>query len=1267
MMNHKKRLLGFLLVTLWRGTASGQIVVLDEFWQLANDQPFAVSNSALAPNGDIYVLAKGLFSSQDNGFTWQRLPIPADALLDHAPLAVNSRGDVFIAGYHSGPVLYRSRDHGRSWQTIALTGSCSIDRLFIDPADRLFVLTASGCSPRCFRSDDDGVHWSALRDDLSCLAFSNGQTWAGTHNGLFLASADQGESWPDSTLLCKDGVQDLAVNRAGTLYARVLCGGESDKPYGLLACSQDGGITWKIFTEYQDVRHIMIGRSDDLYISTGVGLYYSADAGEHSSMIFNGWWSGVWYLLDQEQNLLLFDMDVFRSSDRGESWTRIQTNFSRSSHEMLIDSSGVVYVGMDGILARQTDDRHPWSVFTIDTAAANLRVSGLGRHLAGIFYVSTERNGLYRSADAGEHWQRLTNGIGDRAFSRLTVGTNGRIYAAGTSGQEIYLYSSDDAGQTWHKKIAGSAAAADPVVALLTPGEDDNDVLLATSSGSLFRSLNGGGSWYEEQIDFALYTQTVIYDRGADCFFLLTSSGLYRRGRMEFIAPWQKLTNGLPDAVSYGAGALITIPGGLLLALQSGSDHCVDFYYSFDLGEHWTQMDPDAGFQDSEESVAAMALHPDGHLYISAATEIWANNLLRSRDPIVFPNRFAADPVTNQINAYGVACADFDHDDDEDLLLANQGQNTLCRNQGDGTFAAEAAGPVVSGSDPARGATWGDYDNDGLIDLFVADENTANALFHNQGSGTFSRIADQPLTTEVFPSRAAAWADYDQDGCLDLFVATLNGGNLLYHNDGKGTFTRISSGALANDGGLSYGCAWVDYDLDGDADLFVANYGTNFLYRNDSSSYTKIMTGPVVTDGGHSFGGSWGDYDNDGWPDLFVTNTEGVNFLYHNEGDGAFTRILEGPVATDTGISKGSGWGDINNDGWLDLYVARNGADALYLNTGGRGFVRLNAPAFALADNSLACAWTDANRDGFLDLVVANYGAPANLFINAGNAAHWLEIRCIGSRSNRSAIGARVQVKAAIHGNAFWQTREITSQSGHSGQSSLFAHFGLDDAAMVDSLRVFWPSGQVQVVTSQAADQFMTLIEPAVTPVELASFTAAVAEQKVTLHWQTLSGENTYGFEIERRAGDHPWGKIGFVPGHGTTADAHSYEFADDALDDAGQCAYRLKIVDQDGRFAYSAAITVHVGFPNRFALFQNYPNPFNPVTTIEFALPRAEEVRIRVFSLLGEELAELMHARMAAGYHETSWNAAGQANGVYFLLLEAGSCRQFRKAVLLK
>jgi hypothetical protein len=240
------------------------------------------------------------------------------------------------------------------------------------------------------------------------------------------------------------------------------------------------------------------------------------------------------------------------------------------------------------------------------------------------------------------------------------------------------------------------------------------------------------------------------------------------------------------------------------------------------------------------------------------------------------------------------------------------------------------------------------------------------------------------------------------------------------------------------------------------------------------------------TTSGDSFGGSWGDYDNDGDFDLFVTRTvfgspaTSYNSLYRNNGDGTFTTVTGDTVVTDGAYSYGSCWGDHDNDGDLDLFVANSGINFLYENIGG-SFVRAEAGAITTdANDSHGAAWGDYDRDGDLDLFVTNSGGSGEdntLYRNNGNANSWISIKCIGILSNRSAIGARVSVKATIDGSPVWQVREVSSQTGYCGQNTLDAHFGLGDAAVIDSLRVEWPSGMVDEAADIGINRFVDLTE----------------------------------------------------------------------------------------------------------------------------------------------------------------------------------------------
>lgn len=310
--------------------------------------------------------------------------------------------------------------------------------------------------------------------------------------------------------------------------------------------------------------------------------------------------------------------------------------------------------------------------------------------------------------------------------------------------------------------------------------------------------------------------------------------------------------------------------------------------------------------------------------------------------------------------------------------------------------------------------------------------------------------------------------------------------NCLYKNNGDGSFTKINNGGIVNENTRSLGVSWADFDNDGDQDVLIANYDNmaNSLWVNEGNgSFSKYDQGSLSTDQANSTGSSWADYDNDGDLDLYVTNASlQNNHFYENNGDGTFTRIFTGDFVNDGGDSHGSVWGDLDNDGDLDLFVSndRGGLKFLYINNGDGTFGTNTSEAVcSRAGNSFGSALSDIDRDGDLDLFVANHTDENNfLFLNNGNSNAWFELRLSGSNSNRSAIGARIKVKAVIGGQSVWQIREVSSQSGGFGaQSSLIVHFGLGDASSIDSVIINWPSGYIQYITNQTINQYIELTE----------------------------------------------------------------------------------------------------------------------------------------------------------------------------------------------
>jgi enediyne biosynthesis protein E4 len=471
-----------------------------------------------------------------------------------------------------------------------------------------------------------------------------------------------------------------------------------------------------------------------------------------------------------------------------------------------------------------------------------------------------------------------------------------------------------------------------------------------------------------------------------------------------------------------------------------------------------------------------------------------------------------------------------------DLFVNNyNGTNVFYQNNGDGTFTKISTGDPVQDLDYHTGTAGADFDNDGHLDLLVAagieaPSGRALKLYNNIGDGTFSQSSGGVVTNQPGFFDAPTWADYDNDGFVDLFVtdngtSTDTGGkSLLFHNNGDGTFTKVTSGAVVNYIGVGICALWADYDNEGFDDLLVinlANNTRNILYHNNhDGTFTRITTNAVATDVWSTGAqcGAWGDYDNDGLLDLYVTDnytsSGQKNRLYHNNGGGSFTNVASPPSPAGS-LLNGVAWGDYDNDGYLDLFMASApGNNALYHNNGDGTFTRILTGDPVNHTGCFSCAWVDYDNDGFLDLFIT--GTTNLLYHNNGNTNAWLEVKLVGTVSNRSAIGAKVRVHATIGGKTFWQLREINTGGGWNSVP-LVAHFGLGDATNADIVRIEWPSGIVQEFQNVAAKQILTYTEP---PRLLATTTGGVPQF-------SLKGGRGFQYEVDSSSDLSTWSPIG--------------------------------------------------------------------------------------------------------------------------------------------
>ena len=539
------------------------------------------------------------------------------------------------------------------------------------------------------------------------------------------------------------------------------------------------------------------------------------------------------------------------------------------------------------------------------------------------------------------------------------------------------------------------------------------------------------------------------------------------------------------------------------------------------------------------------------------------------------------------------AWTDFDRDGDIDLYISNGGSsgdgvNLLYRNDGDAGFTEVGQTSGVADEGNSTGVVFADFDRDGWEDLFVAKggfarNGEANRFFHNEGDGTFADVSDEAGFDAVLSSYTAVVGDYDEDGYADLYVAQFRGQpNHLYHNNGEGGFDEVGPDkgivSLFNFSGSA--AAFADYDADGDTDLYASMFGTFDVFYAEIGA--ARFSAAQVGDEGSAVGIATGDYDNDGDLDVYIVNQELRSVLRRNDVEAVRFVDVGGESGTDN-LTPGAGcaFGDYDSDGDLDLFVVNGFApDRVFMNQGNGTFVDM-AQAYGMADTSQAWAVLlgDYDSDGDLDPYVINEGAANRLYQNNNADYNWLQVGVRGVASNVDGIGARVQLFA----DGKTLMRDVNGTAGMS-HSSRVLHFGLGRSERVDSLLVRWPSGRMQ-------------------------------------------------------------------------------RFTDVPLNS------RLSIVEGE---AVTAVADVEGAAPAAFALETNYPNPFNAETRIRYGIEVRAMVELAVYNALGQRVRVLVDAGQDAGRYEAVWDGrddGGQVvgSGVYFYRLRSGGRVLTRSMVLLR
>jgi len=554
--------------------------------------------------------------------------------------------------------------------------------------------------------------------------------------------------------------------------------------------------------------------------------------------------------------------------------------------------------------------------------------------------------------------------------------------------------------------------------------------------------------------------------------------------------------------------------------------------------------------------------------------------------------------------------------------------------------------PVANISNFGEGCAWGDYDNDGYQDLVVTNYNDYCQtctypfyLFHNNGNGSFTRVTTGPIANYTGRAFGASWGDYDNDGKLDLYVCTgWYQNNLLFHNEGSGNFTQVTAGVIVNDPGWTTACSWFDYDRDGWLDLFAVNQNNNynFLYHNNGNgTFTKITNSVLVNTQNWARGVAVGDFDNNGWPDVYINSYQGQPDQLFRNLNGIFYGAND--AILDHSWGSGAVFGDYDNDGFLDLFVTNhNSPNALYHNSGnGTTFTRVTSgPGADTGPLSFGCVWLDYNNDGKLDLYVSNFGSNAFLYMNLGNG-------------NFSRVTSEIITNDLMYG--------IGNSSADINMDGKVDLFSCNNGSGTSHPNLLYLN------TCQNSGNYIGIKLKGCMPQPGYSNKSGIGARI-----NVYAGGVKYIRDVTGGQGYHSesslWQNVGI--GNANTIDSIVINWPSSKIQKfTGISANQYILADE----CLVGIQTNGNEIPKSYYLSQNYPNPFNPNTKIKYQLPATTQVTLEIFDNLGKKILTLVNTLQHAGYYEVDFDGENFGSGIYFYKIMAGNYVETRKMLLIK